>query len=267
MNQPQGTAHVTPPTPLTLYTFAMSHYSEKIRWTLDVSKVPYREQCMSPVFHMLPALKMGKRGQTTLPVLASNLESVQDSTRILDWLNHQHLIDALLPPVYAAEMRAVEQRFNAIGKDVARLLYLRSFGKADAHIIKLWTDHATPAQARFIRLGYPLIRWGFCRKLHINAKAGLRAEQRIEAEVRWLDERFKDGRTFLVGDRFSVADITAAALLAPIACPKEHPVYGDAQYQRAMQDATAPWRGRPAMAWVLRLYREHRGQMMGGVKL
>jgi glutathione S-transferase len=254
-------------TALTLYTFAMSHYSEKIRWTLDVSKVPYREQCLSPVFHMLPALKMGKRGQTTLPVLASNTESVQDSPRILDWLSQQHLIDALLPPAHADEIRAVEQRFNAIGKDVARLLYLRSFGKADAHIIKLWTDHATPAQSRLIRLGYPLIRWGFCRKLHINAKAGLRAEQRIEAEVLWLDERLKDGRAFLVGDRFSVTDITAAALLAPIACPSEHPVYGDAHYQQAMKDATAPWRGRPATEWVRRLYREHRGAMMGGVKL
>jgi glutathione S-transferase len=264
MNHPKGS---TPSSPLTLYTFAMSHYSEKIRWALDVSKVPYREQCMSPVFHMAPALKMGKRGQTTLPVLASKAEAIQDSPRILDWLNQQHLIDALLPPAHAKEMRAVEQRFNAIGKDVARLLYVRSFGKADAHIIKLWTDHASPAQARFIRLGYPLIRWGFCRKLKINAKAGLRAEQRIEAEVRWLDERLKDGRTFLVGDRFSVADITAAALLAPIACPTEHPVYGDAQYKQAMKDATTPWQGRPAIDWVLNLYREHRGAMTGGVKL
>jgi glutathione S-transferase len=264
MNHPKGS---TPSSPLTLYTFAMSHYSEKIRWALDVSKVPYREQCMSPVFHMAPALKMGKRGQTTLPVLASKAEAIQDSPRILDWLNQQHLIDALLPPAHAKEMRAVEQRFNAIGKDVARLLYVRSFGKADAHIIKLWTDHASPAQARFIRLGYPLIRWGFCRKLKINAKTGLRAEQRIEAEVRWLDERLKDGRTFLVGDRFSVADITAAALLAPIACPTEHPVYGDAQYKQAMKDATTPWQGRPAIDWVLNLYREHRGAMTGGVKL
>jgi glutathione S-transferase len=188
----------------TLYTFAMSHYSEKIRWTLDVAKVPYQEQCLSPVFHMSRALSLGKRGQTTLPVLQTPEVSIQDSPRILDWLSARHLIDVLLPAAQIDEARAIEQRFNAIGKDVARLLYARSFGKADAHIVKLWTDHASPAQALFIKLGYPLIRWGFRQKLRINEKSAQRAEQRIEAEVRWLDERLKDGRTFLVGDRFSV---------------------------------------------------------------
>lgn len=251
----------------TLYTFAMSHYSEKIRWTLDVTKVPYREQCLSPVFHMGTALSLGKKGQTTLPVLQTPEASIQNSPRILDWLGAKRLIDVLLPAAHADEARAIEQRFNAIGKDVARLLYARSFGKADAHIVKLWTDHASPAQALFIKLGYPLIRWGFRQKLRINEKAAQRAEQRIEAEVRWLDARLSDGRPFLVGDRFSVADITAAALLAPIACPAEHPVYGDAQYRQAMRGATAPWQGRPAIEWVLRLYREHRGPMRGGVAL
>ena len=54
----------TPRAPLTLYTFAMSHYSEKIRWTLDACDIPYREVCLSPAFHMGPALRMGGRGQT-----------------------------------------------------------------------------------------------------------------------------------------------------------------------------------------------------------
>jgi glutathione S-transferase len=260
-----STGHQAPA--FTLYTFAMSHYSEKIRWTLDVTRVPYREQCLSPVFHMSRALRLGKRGQTTLPVLQTPEVSIQDSPRILDWLSARHLIDVLLPPAQVEEARAIEQRFNAIGKDVARLLYARSFGKADRHIVKLWTDHASPSQALFIRLGYPLIRWGFRQKLRINEKAARRAEQRIEAEVCWLDERLKDGRTFLVGERFSVADITAAALLAPMACPPEHPVYGDAHYQQAMKEATAPWQGRPGMAWVLRMYHDHRGPMRGGVKL
>ena len=55
--------------PLTLYTFAMSHFSEKIRWTLDACQLPYEERCLTPVFHMPTALHLGGRGQTTLPIV------------------------------------------------------------------------------------------------------------------------------------------------------------------------------------------------------
>lgn len=67
-----------------------------------------------------------------------------------------------------------------------------------------------------------------------------------------------DGRRYLVGDQLSLADITAASLLAPIACPAEHPVYGDAAYQAGMAATLAPWQARPGMVWVRELYRQQR---------
>jgi glutathione S-transferase len=250
--------------PLTLYTFAMSHYSEKIRWTLDHCRIPYREVCMTPVFHIGPALLMGKRGQTTLPILKTPQTAIQDSPRILDWLvKNKGLLD-VLPADKIDAVRAVEQRFNAIGKDVARFLYANSFGKADAHIIKLWTDFASPRQAAIIRAAYPLIRWSFKRKLHITPKRAALAQQRIGEVIDWLESQLADGRVYLIGDAFTEADITAASLLAPIACPAQHPVYGDKAYQVAMASAIAPWRDRPTLAWVRQIYDKHRGQLMGG---
>lgn len=256
-------AQTTPP--LTLYTFAMSHYSEKIRWTLDSSDIPYREVCMSPAFHIAPALRMGRRGQTTLPILQSPQEAIQDSPRILSWLQQHRGPLAVMPEALTQPMREVEQRFDAIGKDVARYLYAHSFGSADAHIVKLWTDHASPWQAAIIRATYPLMRWVFKQKLHIRPARVLLAEDRIRLAMDWLDREIADGRQHLVGDRLTVADITAAALLAPLACPSQHPVYGDAAYREGMAQAVAPWRQRPAMAWVRRMYDSHRGQMTGGV--
>jgi glutathione S-transferase len=249
---------------LTLYTFAMSHYSEKIRWTLDDSRIPYREVCMTPVFHMLPALTMGKRGQTTLPVLQTPQTAVQDSPRILQWLSHNKGPLQTMPAELMPAMQAVEQRFNAIGKDVARFLYANSFGVADAHIVKLWTDFASPLQAAIIRTGYPVIRWAFKQKLQINPKRCALAQTRITEVMAWLEAQLASGHTYLVGDRFTVADITAAALLAPIACPAQHPVYGDPAYQAGMAAAIAPWRGRPALAWVRKMYDTHRGELRGG---
>lgn len=242
----------------TLYTFAMSHYSEKIRWTLDHCRLPYREKAMTPVFHIRPALRMGQRGKTTLPILQTPQATIQDSARILRWLEKHQAPLALIPASHSQEIHAVEQRFDAIGKDVARFLYAAGFGSGDAHILKLWTDDASPFQARVVRAAYPLIRWAFRRKLKINAAGAAQAQARITAAIDWLEGQLADGRTYLVGGQFTAADVTAASLLAPIACPHEHPVYGDPIYQRTMVAATQPWRGRKAMEWVLATYAQHR---------
>ena len=81
----------------------------------------------------------------------------------------------------------------------------------------------------------------------------------------WLDEQLADGRTYLVDGTFTVADITAASLLAPLACPRQHPVYGDPAYQAGMAQALQGWEGRPSIAWVRRMYDLHRGRLKGGV--
>jgi len=251
--------------PLTLYTFAMSHYSEKVRWTLDISDIPYREICMSPAFHIAPALRMGGRGQTTLPIVQAGDVAMQDSPRILRWLQSQRGPLDVMPATLEREVTEVERRFDAIGKDVARYLYAHSFGVSDAHIVKLWTDHAQPWQAAIIRGTYPLMRWVFKRKLHINPARVELAGDRIRLTLDWLDREIADGRHHLVGNQLTVADITAASLLAPLACPSQHPVYGDPDYQVGMRQAIAPWADRPALAWVRRMYDAHRGQLKGGV--
>ena len=259
---------MTTPNTFTLYTFAMSHYSEKIRWTLDHTGIPYQEICLTPAFHMGTALRLGKRAKTTLPVIKTPQgQSIQDSERILDWLEKNQAPLALIPATLRTDIRAVEQRFNAIGKDVARFLYQASFGSGDAYIIKLWTDHATPFERVMIRRGYPLIRWAFQRKLNINAVSARRAQTRIGQQVDWLEQQLQTLDDYLIGGVFTEADITAASLLAPLACPKEHPVYGNPQYQAIMSQAMAPWQNRMALDWVRTIYQKHRGQMGGGVAL
>lgn len=245
-----------------LYTFAMSHYSEKIRWVLDHSHLPYEEVCMTPVFHIRPALKMGGRGQTTLPILQAGDQYVQDSRRIVLWLEQNKGQLALLPTSDRDLILKTCEKFDQMGRDVARFLYANSFGRSDAHILRLWTEHASVWQKLVIKTAYPLIRKGFERKLGIHKPQGVeRARQRIEEAVTWLDGKVQHlpiHEPFLLGAKLSLADVTAASLLAPIACPAQHPIYGDADYKQAMLAATNPWQSRPAMKWVRQLYSEHR---------
>lgn len=246
--------------PFTLYTIAMSHFSEKIRWLLDVEGFPYREVALTPVFHVRPALLMGRRGRTTVPVLREGRHAVQDSTRIIEWLSQQRGQRGLqtLPPEHRAEIMALEDSFDRIGDSVVRYLYQRGFEHRE-FILSLWTRFATPAQSRFLRATYPLIREVFKVKLWIYPSAARRAEQRLDEALRLLEAQLADGRTHLVGNRLTVADITAAALLAPLACPPEHAVYGAPSYIEKMALGGSTWQDRPGLVWVRKLYAQHRG--------
>lgn len=256
--------------PYTLYTFAMSHYSEKIRWTLDHCKLPYQEVCLTPMFHIRPALRMGGQGKTSLPIVQAGGTCVQDSRDILTFLQQQHGPQhPLLHSVTRPEVQEICSRFDSIGRDVARYLYANSFGRSDDAIKDLWTAHATRWQAMVIRLTYPLIRSGFERKLGIHDHKGVaRAAQRIHDTLTWLDQKVSQlpaGQMGLHGPDLTVADITAASLLAPLACPPEHPVYGTATFSEAMAGATANWQSRPGIQWVRALYKQQRGHILGGL--
>jgi glutathione S-transferase len=253
------TTDLTVPQPqLTLYTIAMSHFSEKIRWLLDVERLPYREVALTPMFHVLPALRMGGRARTTVPVLSDGKRTVQDSTRIIHWLLRERGSLSTLPPELQEEIMALEDTFDAIGDSVVRYLYYTGFSHRDI-IIDLWTRFATPGQSRFIRAAYEPIKAVFKLKLWIYGHAAKRAEQRLDAAVSALEARLAGGKRYLVGDRFTVADITAAALLAPLACPPEHALYGAPSFREKLIVNTALWNERPGLTWVREMYARHRG--------
>ena len=250
---------------LTLYTFAISHFSEKIRWTLDALGLEYTEVVMTPTLHLVPALRMGGHGETTLPILrispagGGEPEHVQDSTDILKWLDRHRGPFDLMPRdrTLNQDIMDIEARFDAIGKDVARYLYQASFDN-DARILGMWTQNANQQQARWVRFFYPLTKWLFKRRLSINVEEAAQSALRIQQAMAWLDGRLSDGRSFLAGQQFSVADITAASILAPLVCPDQHAIYGSASFRQGA--ATPPaWLGnRPCVAWVRRLYETHR---------
>ena len=63
----------------------------------------------------------------------------------------------------------------------------------------------------------------------------------------------------LVGNAFSVADLTAAALLAPIVLPPEFPYPPPEPRPRHFLALRGSLEGHPAFRWVLETYRRHRG--------
>jgi glutathione S-transferase len=71
-----------------LITIPISHYSEKVRWALDLLKIPYIEERHVPVFHRLATRKYGG---SSVPVLVTQSGNFTDSKDIL------HYLDTLSP--------------------------------------------------------------------------------------------------------------------------------------------------------------------------
>ncbi len=245
---------------LTLFTINMSHYSEKIRWLLDYENIDYQEEALTPFIHALPMYMKGKRKRTTVPLVQQGDQNIQDSPRIVAWLAAEYGPLKALPSDLQDEIIEIQKRFDVIGKPVARYLYFTGFDHP-AVIKNIWTQFAKPWENIVVRLFYPMIKFLFIKTQRINQSTVAKAEQKIEREIKWLEQRLGDGRQFLVGDTLTVADITAAALLAPLACPDEHPIYGTQDFRENIASAAKKWGDSPALAWVRNMYAQHRGQI------
>jgi|HubBroStandDraft_6_1064221.scaffolds.fasta_scaffold574564_1 glutathione S-transferase len=243
---------------LRLYTFTLSHFSEKIRWTLSAAGVAFEEVPWTPFFHVLRARRRGKA--TTVPVLETREGPVQDSTRILLWLEKHRTPFPFIPQEPAAREAAleVEARFDKVGEHVVRYAYSVALDDAES-VIRYWTTDASALQARIIRRFFPAMRWIFRRKLRMSPTNVQTSRATIEAGLAWIESRTTSPTQRLVGDRLTIADFGAAALLAPLVCPDEHPIYGSSRYRAAIAPLVGQWQDRPAFAWVRAMYRDHRG--------
>jgi len=64
---------------------------------------------------------------------------------------------------------------------------------------------------------------------------------------------------YLVGDRFTVADLTAASLLSPLVRPPEFPYKTPAPVPVPLAKIRDSVSTHPAFRWTLQTYRQHRG--------
>jgi glutathione S-transferase len=241
-----------------LYTFSLSHFSEKVRWMLDASGTAYREIILTPFLHIPRTLLLSGARATTVPILQADGVCIQGSARILGWLADTRAPFPLLPEEPQARARTldIEKRFDRVGTHVIRYVYSDALnGRA---IARLWTLGSGPLPSAVVQLGFPLMRVLTRRAFAITPANVEKSRHALAAALDWLDTEIADGRPNLVGSDLSAADITVCALLAPLACPDEHPVYSRDDYRTAMRAQLEPWSARPGLAWVRASYRRQR---------
>ena len=79
---------------LELLQFRHSPYNEKVRWALDLKRVPHRRRSLLPGPHMRVVKRL--TGRTTTPVLVHDGGAIDGSAQIIEWLEGQYPSPALL---------------------------------------------------------------------------------------------------------------------------------------------------------------------------
>lgn len=238
-----------------LLEFPHSHFCEKARWALDWKGVEYRRQALFPGLHLW---RLRGLEATSVPVLVDGSLTIQGSGEILDYLERR-VPDAPLSPREASSREACAdwERFleSEVGIHIRRFCYFHLLDRPG--LVAYFFCYGQPAYWRpAFRAVYPALRSKMVEAYDIRAAGAERSRQSLHEALDRLD-RHLAGRRFLVGERFTRADLVAASMLSFFALPPEHPVaWPDLEERgRAMIE---PFAERPTVAWVRDLYRRYR---------
>ena len=199
-------------------TIPLSHYCEKARWGLDRTRLPYRED---PHVPMLSRLATRRHEGGTVPLLIHGDMRLTDSTDILVHADACAGGDVLYPrdTQLRRDVDALEERFDTyLGTHVRRWAYSHLLAEK-AMLRELWGRGAPGREAFFLPLIVPIARKLLPRAYKLTPDSIARSLNVVRDIVREVGERLKDGRRYLVADRFTAADLTFAALAAPAIFP------------------------------------------------
>jgi glutathione S-transferase len=241
----------------TLWHIEISHYNEKARWALDYKGVAHRRRAPLPgILH--PPVALALSGRPTLPILSIDGQRIRDSTAIIAELERRYPDPPLYPadPDDRARALAIEDYFD---EEVAHRIRRLIFGEL--------AENRGSARTAVRLIGYSLppgrsgdITAGALSRIFTTYYGGRRS--RVAEDRRRITEGFErleaeiQPTGFLAGDSFSVADLSAAALLMHFALPAElqYPLPGYPPALEAYRTSLPP----VAVEWVQRIWREHR---------
>ena len=129
--------------------------------------------------------------------------------------------------------------------------------EAPRDVIQLWAQDGPWWAPAALRVGFPILRSKLRALYRLNRTYLAEEERRFDAIFQELDARVKRG-PFLDGDRFGLADLTAAALLAPLCRPPGHHVRWPAQLPPGLHDFESRYVDSSLWRWVHEMYRLHR---------
>ena len=231
-----------------LYVFAVSHYCEKARWALEYHGIEHELRFLAPGLHFQVCQSLSL-AETTVPILVNDQEVVQGSANIIDWAEQQSNPQNKLSVEGTQE---IERRVDAIIGVHTRRFYYSDVLLNDPDAAKReFSFGLANAESNTFDEIWTLVRQGMIDAMDLGKVQREESREIIERELLWLDSLLDDGRPYLLGDRFTRADLAIAALTAPIVAPAESPITKHLTINTG-------WHGHRCLDWVREIYRQHR---------
>jgi glutathione S-transferase len=246
----------------TLWQIDISHYNEKARWALEYKGIDHSRRSILPGSHIPIALALTRGAQPTLPVLQLDGRSIGDSSEIIAALEAAYPEPPLYPIDAGERARAIELEdwFDENLGPHTRLLPFHEliqepeiFAEVASESVRGPLAKARPVIGVYAR-AYTTIRW------NANSDEGaVRAREAIAVAFDKLESELAKGDgEFLVGEHFSVADLTAASLFYPVVIPPEGPLNPELPRPPALDRFRQSLSDRRGFKWVEDTFRRHR---------
>ncbi len=189
-------------------------------------------------------------------------EVLSDSTDILVWADtHVAPGSRLYPGGQLGAAASALEAWLDDGFGPAGRLWLYHETLPVVRELRPWALAGVPRWERlFFRAWSPLVGAVIRRYLGVDRDTSRAALELVDGVFDGIAARLSDGRGFLLGDRFTAADLTFAALAAPVLLPEQYgsPLPAPAMMPSAVSREVDRLRNHPAGAFAERLYREER---------
>lgn len=243
----------------TLYQFRFSHYNEKARWALDHKGLSHRRVSLLPGLH-IPGMIL-RTGQRQTPSLRLDGARIVGSQDILEALERHRPDPPLFPsdPQQAAEVRRLCAWLDDEVGAPARRAFFWDFLEDGDYAARTFATGQPAIAAGLYRAMFPVTRIIMRLDMRITESGAARGREALDQALHRVAERAgPDG--YLVGDAFTAADLTAAALLQIGVLPPEFPVTLPEPRSAGTLRWLDRWKDHPGAAWVRHMYQRHRGR-------
>jgi glutathione S-transferase len=243
-----------------LWHLEISHYNEKVRWALDYKGIRHVRRAVTPGTQELRARRL--RAGRTVPVLEINGRAIGDSTKIIEEIERRWPEPPLYPSDPEERSRALELEDyfdEQCGHDLRRVLFSDNLAEPEKFLAMLYgADH--PRIGLLKTIG-PVFFEVVKRRFRIRPETVEKSRESVRAAFGKVEGEVGSSG-YLIGESFTVADLTAASILAPIVMPPEFPyikLHPDDRtpQSRRFRDSL---KDRPGYKWVEAMYARHRGR-------
>ncbi len=250
----QGNQDVS--SPLEIWQFRMSMYPEKVRWALDYKGLAHIRHTLLPGPHAAQMLLL--TGQKKVPVLRHGQTWVKGSDAIIDYLETHYPQPALYPADPELKRRAIELQawFDARGACIRRAFFHGLLPETQ-YAADLFSQGFPERTRTLYRAAFPVTRAIMNLDMKITKHGAEEGYRRTQEALDFI-AKHQGPQGYLVGDQFSVADLTGAVVLFSTVPLGEHVMFPSPQPQ-GVERWWQSWSDHPSASWVREMYARHRG--------